>query len=109
MGEEILSRYFLRGRGEYEGLYRVKDFVKKAVYFRRLNLTDESFPMKKAFDMIFCRNVIIYFDRGTQERLFARFHRHLADDGFLFTGHSETSTVVSARFKLIQNTVYRKT
>jgi len=81
------KRYFQKGTGENEGLLRVKDFIRSMVHFRRLNLLDSSFPMKGVFDIIFCRNVIIYFDRESQKRLFENFHRYLAEDGYLFIGH----------------------
>jgi len=79
------------------------------VHFRRLNLLDSSFPMKGVFDIIFCRNVIIYFDRESQKRLFENFHRYLAEDGYLFIGHSETLSGITDRFVFVRNTIYRKT
>jgi chemotaxis protein methyltransferase CheR len=102
------KRYFQKGTAENEGFLRVKDFIRRMVFFRRLNLLDASFPMKGKFDIIFCRNVIIYFDRESQKRLFANFHRHLADDGYLFVGHSETLTGITDRFVFIRNTIYKK-
>lgn len=102
------KRYFQKGTAENEGFLRVKEFIRRMVFFRRLNLLDASFPMKGKFDIIFCRNVIIYFDRESQKRLFANFHRHLADDGYLFVGHSETLTGITDRFVFIRNTIYKK-
>lgn len=102
------KRYFQKGTDENEGFLRVKEFIRRMVFFRRLNLLDASFPMKGKFDIIFCRNVIIYFDRESQKRLFANFHRHLADDGYLFVGHSETLTGITDRFIFIRNTIYKK-
>lgn len=103
------KRYFQKGTGENEGLLRVKDFIRRMVHFRRLNLLDSSFPMKGVFDIIFCRNVIIYFDRELQKRLFENFHRYLAEDGYLFIGHSETLSGITDRFVFVRNTIYRKT
>ena len=103
------KRYFQKGTGENEGLLRVKDFIRGMVHFRRLNLLDSSFPMKGVFDIIFCRNVIIYFDRELQKRLFENFHRYLAEDGYLFIGHSETLSGITDRFVFVRNTIYRKT
>ncbi len=108
MDRELVQRYFMRGKGEDSGLYQVKDFVKKLVFFRRLNLQIEAYPMKGPFHMIFCRNVIIYFDKDTQKRLFKRFHRYLDDDGYLFIGHSENISNLTKRFSLVGNTTYRK-
>jgi chemotaxis protein methyltransferase CheR len=105
---DLAKKYFLRGRGENEGSFMVKDSLKKLVYFRRLNLLNESYPMSRKFDIIFCRNVIIYFDRESQRRLFDRFYRYLDGDGYLFVGHSETLTGVTDKFYFVKNTIYRK-
>jgi chemotaxis protein methyltransferase CheR len=104
----LMKKYFMRGRGANEGLFMVKDQVKRLVHFRRLNFLDEKFPMKGKFDIIFCRNVIIYFDRDTQKNLFEKFHALLHDDGYLFVGHSETLTGLTSRFRLVSNSIYRK-
>ncbi|HDP79209.1 MAG TPA: chemotaxis protein CheR, partial [Spirochaetes bacterium] len=86
----------------------VKEYVKKIVHFRRLNLLHGHFPMKGRFDVIFCRNVIIYFDKASQKRLFDHFYDYLENDGYLFVGHSETLTGTTDRFYFIKNTIYRK-
>ena len=106
--EELIKKYFFRGKGANEGFFKAKDTLKKMVYFRRLNLLDEIYPMKGKFDLIFCRNVIIYFDRETQQRLFGKFHAFLDDEGHLFVGHSETLTGLSTKFSLVSNSIYKK-
>jgi chemotaxis protein methyltransferase CheR len=105
---DVLKKYFLKGSGPNEGRFMVKDQVKKLVRFRRLNFLDENFPMKGRFDIIFCRNVIIYFDRDTQRSLFDKFHGHLEDDGYLFVGHSETLSGLTNKFRIGGNSIYRK-
>jgi len=105
---DVLRRYMLKGVGNNAGLYRIKDDVKKLIYFRRLNLLDDTFPIKNPFDIIFCRNVVIYFDKESQVKLFKQFHHHLADDGYLFIGHSETLTSVSSLFYFRGRSVYGK-
>ncbi len=105
---ELAKKYFLRGRGDHEGRFKVKDSLKKMIYFRRLNLLNERFPMNRLFDIIFCRNVIIYFDKESQKRLFERFYEYLDNDGYLFVGHSETLTGVTDKFYFMKNTIYRK-
>ncbi len=105
---DMLRRYFMRGKEVNIGFYRVKDHVKKYIFFRRLNLLNDTYPMKNQFDIIFCRNVIIYFDKDTQQRLFAQFHRYLKDDGYLFLGHSESLTDENNRFVFQGNSIYRK-
>ena len=104
----IIKKYFLRGKGENNGLFKVKNSVKKMIYFRRLNLLDNTYPMKNQFDLIFCRNVIIYFDSDTRIRLFEQFHKYLKEDGYFFAGHSESLHNISNKFELINSTVYRK-
>ncbi len=85
----------------------VADCLRPLVAFKPLNLLGP-WPMKGPFDVIFCRNVVIYFDRDTQARLFERFADILADDGFLYIGHSESLFSLTRRFELIGRTVHRK-
>lgn len=107
MPKEIISRYFLKGNKENEGLIKVKDFIRDKIRFRRLNLKDGEYPLKRSFDVIFCRNVMIYFDDGMKRHVISKFHQHLSDRGHLFLGHSET---VFDREQLIPTyiTVYKK-
>ena len=79
--ESLLKKYFLRGKGSVEGKFQVKDSLKRLISFRRLNLLSDVFPMKGTFDIIFCRNVVIYFDRESQKKLFTQFHRYLDEIG----------------------------
>ena len=101
---EYLTRYFNRS-GES---YVVNDAVKSLVSFRRLNLMDGSFPMKHPFDIIFCRNVIIYFDAQTKDTLLTKYHKHLKKDGHIFIGHSESLMHMKDRFRYLKHTVYQK-
>jgi len=105
---ELLRRYFKRGTGENEGFFKVKDSVQNMISFRRLNLLDDTYPMKGRFDIIFCRNVIIYFDTASRNRLFEKFHACLSDDGYLIMGHSETLAGMTTRFRFVGHTIYRK-
>ena len=88
--------------------YRVRDSLRKMVHFARLNLM-APWPMKGKFDAIFCRNVMIYFDKPTQETLVRRFWDQLAPGGTLFIGHSESLTGVRHGFRYLRPTVYQKT
>jgi chemotaxis protein methyltransferase CheR len=88
--------------------FAVDDALKSLISFRPLNLL-EGWPMKGPFDLIFCRNVVIYFDKPTQAKLFNRFADMLTPDGLLFIGHSETLFKVCDRFTLIGKTMYRRT
>ena len=105
---EVLRRYALKGVGKNAGYYRMKDSVKKMIYFKRLNLLADTFPLKNKFDIIFCRNVVIYFDRNSQVKLFKQFYNYLNNDGYLFIGHSETLTSVSNLFQFRGRSVYGK-
>lgn len=101
---EYLVKYFSRSKESYE----VNPGLKSMVSFRRLNLTDGTFPMKNPFDIIFCRNVIIYFDSKTKEELLNKFHRHLKDGGYMFIGHSESLMHMKDKFRYLKHTIYQK-
>ena len=105
--EQFLKSYFHRGRGRQQGMVKVAPEVRDLVYFRHLNLMHD-WPMQGPFDIIFCRNVVIYFDRDTQQRLFDRFADILLPRGHLLIGHSESLKNVSDRFQLIGRTIYRR-
>ena len=90
------------------GLVKVKPHLSEIIKFRRMNLMDDRFPIKAPLDLIFCRNVMIYFDRPTQERLVNKFYHHLKPGGYLFIGHSESLQWVSHPFKTIAPTIYWK-
>jgi len=104
----IKHKYFQNGRGNSQGLSRVKDSVKKLIYFKRLNLMDERYPFSGPFDFIFCRNVMIYFNRQTQEKLVNRYYDYLSKGGCFFIGHSESLTGIQHKFSYVQPTIYRK-
>jgi chemotaxis protein methyltransferase CheR len=87
---EWLKRYFLKGVGAYQNYCRVKDDVKKLVTFHHANLFEPEFPFDGSFDVILCRNVMIYFNQETQEDLVQRLSRKLAPGGYLLIGHSES-------------------
>jgi chemotaxis protein methyltransferase CheR len=105
---EMLKRYFLRGRGDRAGLVRVRKEVSDLVAFRRINLQDEPWPIQTVFDAIFCRNVLIYFDRPGQERLITRLEQRLRPGGFLFLGHSESLIGMQVGLRHIAKTIYQK-
>lgn len=87
--------------------YRVKDSVKKLVRFRRLNLMD-SWPIQGKFDVIFCRNVMIYFDKQTQQELLNRFYSALQPGGLFLVGHSESLSGIKSDFKYVGPMIYGK-
>ncbi|MFM7275792.1 MAG: CheR family methyltransferase [Gammaproteobacteria bacterium] len=105
--EDLKRRGFLRGRGDASQRVRVRREMQELITFRQLNLM-EPWPMRHRFDVIFCRNVVIYFDKPTQGRLFDRFADQLNDGGYVFLGHSETMHNLTTRFRLLGQTVYQK-
>lgn len=102
------AKYFTAGSSRTDRRYRLKDDVRRLIAFARLNLM-EPWPMRGPFDVIFCRNVMIYFDKATQSRLIDRFWEILGAGGILYVGHSESLAGVKHRFDYVQPTVYRKT
>jgi chemotaxis protein methyltransferase CheR len=103
-----LQKYFLKGKGNSAGLARVKPELQKHVEFFTLNLIEESWPLKEQFDIVFCRNVMIYFDAATQRQILARIHRVMKPQGTLFVGHSENFSDARTLFTLRGKTVYEK-
>jgi chemotaxis protein methyltransferase CheR len=101
-----LKRYFQKGVNQWAGQVRVKSEVRSLIEFFRVNLM-EPFPFKEPVDVIFCRNVMIYFDKPTQERLVQKFHRALKSGGFLFIGHSESLAGISHSFSYVKPTIYK--
>ncbi|MBI4620019.1 MAG: protein-glutamate O-methyltransferase [Desulfobacterales bacterium] len=103
----ILKKYFQYGCGEWAGYYRVKDEVRRMIQFMKFNLMDPP-PPDFLFDIIFCRNVMIYFDKTTQGLLVNRFYNCLKDGGYFFVGHAESLSGISHPFKYIEPSIYRK-
>ena len=82
--------------------------VRQRIYYRRHNLMDNTFPFTKPFDAIFCRNVMIYFDRETRNTLVGKYHMHTAEGGYLFIGHSETLGRGETPWTYVMPAVYTK-
>jgi chemotaxis protein methyltransferase CheR len=107
VSEARRNRWFLRGEGSYEGWAQVHPRLRELVTIQPLNLLHD-WPMRGPFDLIFCRNVVIYFDKPTKQRLFERYAGLLEQGGYLFLGHSESMYGLSDSFELVGRTVYRK-
>ena len=103
---EQLKRFFLKGTGANAGSVRVRQELRDLITFRQLNLLDSSWPVRGPFDAIFCRNVMIYFDKPTQRKVLQKLAPMLRDDGLLFAGHSESFLHSADVFRLRGNTVY---
>jgi chemotaxis protein methyltransferase CheR len=100
-------RWFRRGTGANSSKVKVNEDLQTLIAFRQLNLLKD-WPMRGPFDIIFCRNVVIYFDKDTQRQLFDRYADILVPDGYLYVGHSESLHRISERFKLIGKTIYQR-
>jgi chemotaxis protein methyltransferase CheR len=106
MSPERAKKFFLKGKGAQDGLVRVRQELRDLITFKQLNLLADSWPVNGEFDAIFCRNVMIYFDKPTQGKILKKFVPLMKPDGLLFAGHSENFLYVSDDFKLRGKTVY---
>jgi chemotaxis protein methyltransferase CheR len=107
LSRERLQSSFRKGAGANLGLVKIAPELQRMVVFRQLNLMD-AWPMRGVFDIIFCRNVVIYFSKERQKILFDRFANILKESGFLFIGHSESLHEICPRFSLIGKTAYSR-
>lgn len=106
MPQERIKRFFLKGAGARAGMVRVRRELQDMVTFRQINLLDKTWPVRGPFDAIFCRNVMIYFDKPTQRRILEKFSPLLRPDGLLFAGHSESFHHAADLFHPCGKTVY---
>jgi len=102
-----VARFFDKGSGAQAGKFRAREELRKLITFKQLNLMND-WPVRGPFDAIFCRNVIIYFDKATQRTLFERLAALQRPGDLLFLGHSESLHRVSERYELIGRTIYRR-
>ncbi len=106
MSKQRLKSWFYRGKGSQQGMVKVKPALNQMIRFGQLNLMDDW--RVEPQDVIFCRNVIIYFNKETKTRLVEKYADSLKPGGYLFIGHSESLYKITDRFELIGNTIYRK-
>ena len=107
LSEDTLKQWFMRGKSSQSGQVKVRPQLQQIIQFKQLNLMQD-WPMKFHFDFIFCRNVLIYFDRETKIALAQRFAQMLSSRSWLFIGHSESLNQLSKEFELVACTSYRK-
>jgi chemotaxis protein methyltransferase CheR len=105
--DKYTKRWFKAGKGDNADFVKVNPELQELITFKRLNLLHE-WPVKGPFDLIFCRNVVIYFDKDTQRELFDRYADILAPEAYLCIGHSESLYKVSTRFDSLGQTIYKK-
>ncbi len=106
--QDWLQRHFQKGVGDWAGQVRVKEAIRRRVRFHHLNLLEPAYPFSHPFPLILCRNVMIYFDRPTQESLVGYLSRWLEPGGFLMVGHSESLSGIRHGLRLVQPAVYEK-
>jgi chemotaxis protein methyltransferase CheR len=107
LSADRLQRYFMRGKGPNAGLMRIKPELQKHMEFLSVNLIQE-LPFREPFDIVFCRNVMIYFDATTQRQVLERIHRVMKPGGMLFVGHAENFSDARSLFALRGKTVYER-
>jgi chemotaxis protein methyltransferase CheR len=108
LAPDKLHRFFFRGRAANSGMVRVKPELQTAVDFLQVNLIKDGWPFRDLFDIVFCRNVMIYFDAPTQRGVLERIHRNMKPGGLLFVGHSENFNDSRDLFALRGKTVYER-
>jgi len=107
LDKKHLQKYVKKGKGDLQGSVKMDRRLMDMITFKQLNLLHE-WPFKGPFDFMFCRNVVIYFNKETQKELFDRYAEHLPENAPLFIGHSESLFKVTDRFKSMGQTIYRK-
>jgi chemotaxis protein methyltransferase CheR len=105
---EMRRRYLLRSKDRSRALVRIAPDLRKLVHFGRLNLMDPSYPLDSDMDVIFCRNILIYFDKPTQQAVLERLCDHLRPGGHLFLGHSESLAGLGLPLRPVATTVFRR-
>ncbi|MBP6636987.1 MAG: chemotaxis protein CheR, partial [Sulfuritalea sp.] len=108
LSRERLRRFFLKGAGAQAGYARVRPELQRLLDFTRINLLDARLPLQGVFDVMFCRNVMIYFDKPTQYAILKKFVPLLREDGLLFAGHSESFLHAADLFHSLGRTVYER-
>jgi len=103
---EYLHAYMLKGKGDSKGVMKVSPELHRVVRFARINLHADSYPIVGSFDLIFCRNVLIYFDQESKIKVIGGILRHLAPSGLLFVGHSEHLGAIAPNLKTIAPTIH---
>jgi chemotaxis protein methyltransferase CheR len=108
LSAERLQRFFLKGSGAQVGYARMRPELQRLITFTRINLLDPRWPVRESLDVIFCRNVMIYFDKPTQYQILKRFMPLLRPEGLLFAGHSESFLHAADLFHSLGRTVYER-
>ncbi|WP_026474885.1 CheR family methyltransferase [Alkaliflexus imshenetskii] len=106
--DELLRRYFMRSKDDTKKTYRIVPELRQKMRFSRLNFMDDSYNLPEKYDVVFCRNVLIYFDRPTQEAVVSKICNYLKPGGYFFHGHSESLIGMNLPLKNVRPTVFRR-
>jgi chemotaxis protein methyltransferase CheR len=106
---DLYARYVLQARDPAREEVRIAPQLRAKIGWARVNLMDQSYPVDRDMDLIFCRNILIYFDKPTQDAVLRRLSSHLAPGGYLILGHSEAGAATGLQLTQIVNTIYQKT
>jgi chemotaxis protein methyltransferase CheR len=106
--EKYRKKYLMKGKGPMEGYYKIVPELRSKIVFKKLNLQEPLYRLGRKMDFIFCRNVVIYFDKETQKKVYTNLYNSLVPGGFLFIGHSETLIGTGLNMKRVAPTVYQK-
>jgi chemotaxis protein methyltransferase CheR len=105
---DLRRRYLMRARDAHRSIVRISPALRSRLLFSRLNLMDDSYPVDDDMDMIFCRNILIYFDKPTQSKVLQRLCSHLRPGGMLFLGHSESVVGIDLPVKQVASTIFQR-
>lgn len=105
---ELRRRYLLRGKGKSQGLVRIVPALRRLIEFGRVNLMETPYPVDRNMDVIFCRNILIYFDKPTQQKVLEQLCEHLRAGGYLFLGHSESLAGLGLPLRPVATTVFER-
>ena len=106
--DDCFKKYFLKGKNREKPEVRIKPELRQKVQFQRLNFMDDDFGLANVMNIIFCRNVLMYFDKTTQEAVLKKFMKYLSKGGYLFLGHSETIFNMILPLKNVAPTIFQK-
>lgn len=109
MSNELKKKYLLKSKNPENQVVRIAPEIRSMVRFARINFIDEDYNLPNKMDMVFCRNVLIYFDKPTQEKVIRNLASNMNEGGFLFLGHSETTMGMNLSVERVASTIYRKT
>ncbi len=107
INKDIINKHFMVQNGDDGKEFKIKPNIRELISFRKINLL-ENYPFTEKMDIVFCRNVIIYFDKPTQKKIFQNIEKVMYDDGILIIGHSETLFGISENFKFLGHTIYQR-